>query len=165
MHYFSIFRALWCTQYTHLQFPTNPQTLLNELTSTFCFVWKKWNTRRRGTVLCSLKLVVVLCVAYKHLRKKMSGENFKFILFVFWFHVKNVSTVKKTIIFIVFKKYFFQILWKSRGHILEYFYISFEEITFYTEILTRKVEFWNFSLVKKHHKTTFSVENNYFSIK
>ena len=42
------------------------------------------------------------------------------------------------------------------------------EITFYTEILTRKVELWLFlhvSLEKKHHKTTFSVENNYFSIK
>ena len=36
-----------------------------------------------------------------------------------------------------------------------YFSISFEKITFYTEILTRKVELWIFSLMKKHRKTTF----------
>ena len=39
--------------------------------------------------------------------------------------------------------------------------ISFEKITFYTEILTRKVELWLFSLVsfvKKDHKTTFLVK-------
>ena len=44
---------------------------------------------------------------------------------------------------------------------LGYFSISFEKITFYTEILTRKVELWIFSLVslmKKHHKTTFLVK-------
>ena len=44
---------------------------------------------------------------------------------------------------------------------LGYFSISFEKITFYTEILTRKVELWIFSLislVKKHHKTTFPVK-------
>ena len=36
-----------------------------------------------------------------------------------------------------------------------------KKITFYTEILTRKVELWIFSLVsllKKHHKTTFPVK-------
>ena len=44
---------------------------------------------------------------------------------------------------------------------LGYFSISFEKITFYTEILTRKVELWTFSLVsllKKQHKTTFRVK-------
>ena len=44
----------------------------------------------------------------------------------------------------------FQILWKSRGHIsVTYFSISFVKITFYTEILTLKVELWIFSLEKK----------------
>ena len=40
--------------------------------------------------------------------------------------------------------------------------VAFEKkIMFYTEILTRKVELWIFSLVslvKKHHKTTFPVK-------
>ena len=42
-----------------------------------------------------------------------------------------------------------------------YFSISFEKLTFYTEILTRKDELWIFSLVslmKNHHKTTFLVK-------
>ena len=42
-----------------------------------------------------------------------------------------------------------------------FFSISFEKITFYTEILTWKVELWifsHFSLKKKHHKTTFPVK-------
>ena len=41
---------------------------------------------------------------------------------------------------------------------LGYFSISYDKITFYTEILTWKVELWIFSLVslmKKHYKTTF----------
>ena len=41
-------------------------------------------------------------------------------------------------------KNFFQILWQSRCHILVYFSISFEEIIFYPEILTPKVELWIF---------------------
>ena len=43
-------------------------------------------------------------------------------------------------------KIFFKILWKSRCHIL-FTLPSIEKITFYTEILTRKVELWIFSLV------------------
>ena len=46
---------------------------------------------------------------------------------------------------------------------LGYFSISFEKIMFYTEILTRKVELWIFSLVslvKKHNKTTFQYRNS-----
>ena len=42
-----------------------------------------------------------------------------------------------------------------------YFSIEFGKITFYTEILTWKIELWIFSLVslkKKHHKTTFPVK-------
>ena len=31
--------------------------------------------------------------------------------------------------------------------------VKFEKVTFYTENLTRKVELWIFSLMKKHHKT------------
>ena len=54
---------------------------------------------------------------------------------------------------------------------LGYFSISFEKIMFYTEILTRKVELWIFSLVSLVKKTpqnnfssqNFSVENNYCS--
>ena len=41
---------------------------------------------------------------------------------------------------------------------LDSFSISFEKITFYTEILTRKVELWIF------FTPNFSVENNYFPI-
>ena len=37
---------------------------------------------------------------------------------------------------------------------LGYFSISFEKITFYTEILTQKVELWIFSLVSLEKKTT-----------
>ena len=54
----------------------------------------------------------------------------------------------------------FQILWKSRCNILVSS-ISFEKISFFTEILTWKVELWIFSLIsleKKHHKTTFPVK-------
>ena len=55
---------------------------------------------------------------------------------------------------------------------LGFFSISFEKITFYTEILTWKVELWIFSLVSLEKKTpqnnfssqNFSVENNYFII-
>ena len=45
---------------------------------------------------------------------------------------------------------------------LGYFSISFEKITFYTEILTRKVELWIFSLVslvKKKSQNNFSCQN------
>ena len=43
-----------------------------------------------------------------------------------------------------------------------YFSISFEiKIPFYTEILTRKVELWFFSLVKKDHKTTFLIKRGW----
>ena len=48
---------------------------------------------------------------------------------------------------------------------LGYISISFEKITFYTEILTQKVELWLFllvSLMKKDHKTTFLVISVYF---
>ena len=53
---------------------------------------------------------------------------------------------------------------------LGYFSISFEKITFYTEILSRKVELWIFSTRFTPEKTpqnnfssqNFSVENNYF---
>ena len=53
---------------------------------------------------------------------------------------------------------------------LGYFSISFDKITFYTEILTWKVELWIFSTRFTHEKTpqnyfswqNFSVENNYF---
>ena len=31
-------------------------------------------------------------------------------------------------------------------------------VIFYTEIMTRKVELWLFSFMKKHHKRTFSNE-------
>ena len=47
---------------------------------------------------------------------------------------------------------FFQILWKSRCDSLV------------TEILTRKVELWIFSLVKKHHKTNFPVKSSVLKI-
>ena len=48
-------------------------------------------------------------------------------------------------------------------------HFSFEKITLYTEILTQKVELLIFSLVKKHHKTTFfgqnfNIEKSYFFI-
>ena len=39
---------------------------------------------------------------------------------------------------------FFQILWKSRCNILVTFPSHLKKITFYTEILTRKVELWIF---------------------
>ena len=57
--------------------------------------------------------------------------------------------------------YFFQILWKSIiiGVIFSgYFFISFEKITFYTEILSCKDDFFFFSLVylmTKDQKTKF----------
>ena len=56
------------------------------------------------------------------------------------------------------------------SYLAGYFSISFEKITFYTEILTQKVELWIFFFtrftLKQHHKTTFlskniSVENIY----
>ena len=47
---------------------------------------------------------------------------------------------------------FFQIPWKMRHHILVTFYISFEKITFYAEILTWKVELWIFFIRFTHEK-------------
>ena len=58
--------------------------------------------------------------------------------------------------------YFFQILWKSRCDILVTFPSHLKKITFYTEILTRKVELWIFSLVslvKKTPQNNFSCQN------
>ena len=59
------------------------------------------------------------------------------------------------------KKIFFPNSMEKYASYLGYFSISFEKIRFCTEILTRKVELWIFSLVsllKKHHKTTFLVK-------
>ena len=36
--------------------------------------------------------------------------------------------------------------------------VWFENITFYTEILTQKVELWIISLMKENHKATFLVK-------
>ena len=51
-------------------------------------------------------------------------------------------------------KIFFQILWKSRCHILVTFPSHLKKLrSIHTEILTQKVELWIFS--------NFSVDNNY----
>ena len=44
-----------------------------------------------------------------------------------------------------------------------YFSISFEKITFYTEILTRKVELWK-TQQNNFSSQNFSVENNYLKV-
>ena len=61
----------------------------------------------------------------------------------------------------LFIKNIFSKFYGKVGMYIGYFSISFEKITFYTEILPSKVDLWIFSLVslvKKHHKTTFPVK-------
>jgi hypothetical protein len=66
-----------------------------------------------------------------------------------------------------FQKFFFPNSMEKLASYLGYFFISFEKITFYAEILTRKVELWIFSLVslvKKYHKTNFLVKFSVYKI-
>ena len=67
-----------------------------------------------------------------------------FLTCIFFFSTKTSSDVQFCMLYIlvVTCMYFFQIVWKSRCHILGTFPSHLKRNMFYTEILTQKVELW-----------------------
>ena len=67
---------------------------------------------------------------------------------------------KSTFQIICEERDFFKNSIENQVSYLGHFYISFEKITFYTDILTQKVDLWIFSLMEKIPENSFSRQKN-----